>query len=269
MSSAPAAGQVDSDSLESAIFSGIVRHRRFSPTQHEFEYSIHMFMLRADELPQVMGRHWQLGTEWYRWARFKRADYLGGAEDLGSSVKAKIAELAGPAAKDIEGDVFCLVLLRYLGFYFSPLNVYYLKYQGHFKYLLAEVSNTPWHERHYYLINLENIESHAKEFHVSPFNPMQQIYHWIIKPPDASHCSVHIGVQDQNEPDEKVFDATLSLKRREINQSNLSRVLTKTPSQTLYLVLGIYWEALRLLVKRTPLYRHPKKQGVRTEKGTA
>ena len=47
MSSAPAASQVDSDSLESAIFSGIVRHRRFYPTQHEFEYSIHMFMLKA------------------------------------------------------------------------------------------------------------------------------------------------------------------------------------------------------------------------------
>ena len=269
MSSAPAASQVESDALESAIFSGIVRHRRFSPTQHEFEYSIHMFMLRADELPQLMGRHWQLGTEWYRWARFKRADYLGGAEDLGSSVKAKIAELAGPAAKDIEGDVFCLVHLRYLGFYFSPLNVYFLKQQDRFRYMLAEVSNTPWHEKHYYLVDLANIESHAKEFHVSPFNPMQQNYHWIIKPPDASHCSVHIGVHDQNEPDEKVFDATLSLKRREINQSNLSRVLSKTPSQTLYLVLGIYWEALRLLCKRTPLYRHPKKQGVRTEKGTA
>ena len=98
---------------------------------------------------------------------------------------------------------------------------------------------------------------------------MQQNYHWIIKPPDASHCSVHIGVQDQNEPDEKVFDATLSLERREINQSNLSRVLVKTPSQTLYMVLGIYWEALRLFVKRTPLYRHPKKEGVGTEKGTA
>ncbi|MEC7685718.1 MAG: DUF1365 family protein, partial [Pseudomonadota bacterium] len=101
MSRAPAASLVDSDALESAIFSGVVRHRRFSPTEHEFEYPIHMFMLRADELPQLVNRHWQLGTEWYRWARFKRADYLGGTRDLGSSVKAKIVELAGKPAKDI------------------------------------------------------------------------------------------------------------------------------------------------------------------------
>ena len=147
MSRSPATSLVDSDALESAIFSGVVRHRRFSPTEHEFEYSIHMFMLKADELPQLVNRHWQLGTEWYRWARFKRADYLGGTEDLGSSVKAKIAELAGPAAKDIEGDVFCLVHLRSLGFYFSPLNVYFLKQQDRFRYMLAEVSNTPFKKR--------------------------------------------------------------------------------------------------------------------------
>ena len=67
----------DSDALESALFSGIVRHRRFSPTLHEFEYPIRMFLLKTDELPKLLDRHWQLGTEWYRWARFKRADYLG------------------------------------------------------------------------------------------------------------------------------------------------------------------------------------------------
>ena len=59
------------------LFSGIVRHRRFSPTLHEFEYPIRMFLLKTDELPKLLDRHWQLGTEWYRWARFKRADYLG------------------------------------------------------------------------------------------------------------------------------------------------------------------------------------------------
>ena len=269
MSQAPAASLDSSEALESAVFSGIVRHRRFSPSQHEFKYPIHMFLFKTDELPQLMGRHWQLGTEWYRWARFKRADYLGVTGDLGHSVKAKIAELAGLAEEDVEGDVFCLVHLRYLGFYFSPLNVYFLKQQGCFRYLVAEVSNTPWHERHCYLVDLANLKPHAKEFHVSPFNPMQQNYHWIIQPPNSKHCSVHIGVHDRGNPDAKVFDATLSLKRREINQSNLSRVLFKTPSQTLHLVLGIYWQALRLLFKRTPLYKHPKKHPVDTEKGTA
>ena len=259
MSRAEAANFIDSEALESAVFSGFVRHRRFTPTHHEFEYPIHMFLLRADELPRLLGRHWQLGKEWYRWARFKRADYVGHAGDLSNSVRAKIAELAGEPKENVEGEVFCLVHLRYLGFYFSPLNVYYLKIQGHFRYLLAEVSNTPWRERHYYLIDLANVESHAKQFHVSPFNPMHQNYHWKIRPPNSRHCSVHIGVHDQKNPEEKVFDATLSLKRSEINQSNLNRVLRKTPSQTLYLVLGIYWEALRLFIKRTPLHKHPKK----------
>lgn len=259
--------------LESAAFEGIVRHRRFVPTQHEFEYPIHMFLLKADEIPDLTQRFWQLGKQWYRWARFKREDYIGTTGEITASVKSKMAELAGQPITQFEGDVFCLVHLRYFGFYFSPLNVYYLKQDGEFTYQLAEVSNTPWHERHYYLLDLNQLEPHAKEFHVSPFNPMEQNYHWRIQAPSGERCSVHIAVHDRKQPEQKVFDATLSLKRVELNQRDLSRVLRKTPSQTLSLVMGIYWQALRLFWKRTPLYKHPnkhpKKTGIKTEEGTA
>jgi DUF1365 family protein len=97
---------------------------------------------------------------------------------------------------------------------------------------------------------------------------MQQSYHWRIQAPSDERCSVHIAVHDRNQSEQKVFDATLSLKRVELNQRELSRVLRKTPSQTLSLLLGIYWQALQLFWKRTPLYKHPKKMTTKIEGGT-
>ncbi len=249
--------------LESAIYAGEVRHRRFSPTQHEFKYPLFMFLLKASEVSTVLSRFWQLGTSRTSFARFRRSDYIGhDSESVETSVVKKIAKLSGKPEQEVEGDVFMLVHLRYFGFYFSPLNVYYLRRNGEFQYMLAEVSNTPWNERHYYLQDLQDVTEQDKQFHVSPFNPMSQKYRWKILPPDAIHgnCSIHLQCHDLKEQDQpKVFDATMQLKRTELNQAQLRSVLLKTPIQTLSVVIGIYWQALKLFIKGTPLYKHPRK----------
>jgi len=255
--------------FKSAIYEGYVRHRRFEPSKHEFRYSLFMFLLKAEEIPLIMKCFWQLGTQLFSWARFKREDYLpGSSRNLSDSVKEKIAELSNTNAQALEGDVYLLGHLRYFGFYFSPLNVYFLKNGDTFEYMLAEVSNTPWNEKYYYLLDLENLHPHQKEFHVSPFNPMNQTYQWRIKPPakDSDLCVIHI--ESIGEANAKVFDATLSLQRKPLIQSQLNRVLLKTPMQTASVVFGIYWQALKLFLKRTPIYKHPGKTQIKIEKGT-
>lgn len=259
-----------SSRFESAIYTGVVRHRRFTPSIHEFDYSIFMLLLKADEIPQVMQKFWQLGTNVLRWGRFNRQDYVGDKSgDLSQGVKSKIAEKLGMHVGDIHGDIYLLGQLRYFGFYFSPLNLYYLKEEGEFKYMLAEVSNTPWNEKHYYLINLQNAQRHSKEFHVSPFNPMDQDYQWRVVPPAIDHkrCLVHIDIFSKSEDQKKVFDATLKLNRVTLNQKELMRVLVRTPMQTFNIVTGIYWQALKLLLKRLPLYQHPSRTSRRIRKG--
>lgn len=257
-----ASQQADAVELESAIYSGLVRHRRFTPTQHEFDYPLFMLLLKVDELPVLLRRFWQLGSSPWRWGRFRRADYLGDPQTpLDTAVKEKLAALSGEPLARLEGDVFMLAQLRYLGLYFSPLNLYYLRQDGRFRYMLAEVSNTPWNERHYYLVDLLNPQPHGKTFHVSPFNPMNQDYRWRIIPPDPERgkCLVHIQGSPGGKGDTPVFDAALMLERRPLNREELRRVLLKTPVQTLSILWGIYWQALRLFLKRTPLYRHPHK----------
>jgi hypothetical protein len=247
--------------FESAIYQGFVRHRRFTPRRHEFKYPLFMLLLKLDELPELQTQLWQLGSRVLSWARFRRGDYLQPERvPLSVAVKQKIAELL-PDVTHIEGDVFLLGQLRYLGLYFSPLNLYFLRQDGHFRYMLAEVSNTPWNERHYYLVDLDDIQPHDKAFHVSPFNPMQQRYHWKIVPPCAEKAKTMLHLESfvRETAGEKVFDATLVLKRKPLNQTELNRVLLKTPMQTASIVMGIYWQALKLLIKRVPLYAHPDK----------
>lgn len=258
--------------LESAIYKGFVRHRRFSPVAHQFDNKIFMLLLKVDEIPLVLKSFWQLGISKFSWVRFRRADYIGADnETITDAVKSKIAEKLNEQPSEVDGEVYMLVNLRYLGFYFSPLNVYYLKRNGQFTYMLAEVSNTPWHEKHYYLIDLNNIEPHSKKFHVSPFNPMTQNYHWRIIPPMHAQdkCLVHIEAHDQLTPIGKVFDATLSLNRTPLNQTELTRVLLRTPAQTVNIALGIYWQALKLFLKRAPFYSHPTKNKTKAGEGRA
>lgn len=231
-----------------------------------------MFLLKVSEIPDLMSQFWQLGDSVLSWARFRRADFIGPEhQDITTSVKARIAELATLPVSQLDGDVFMLVNLRYLGIYFSPLNLYYLRQDGKFRFMLAEVSNTPWNERHYYLQDLQDVQSHPKAFHVSPFNSMAQDYRWKIVAPDAEHdrCSVNIECLDQLNHQQKIFDATLALRRLALNQVELGRVLARTPVQTLKIVSGIYWQALKLFLKKTPLYRHPRKLAGASKEGAA
>lgn len=251
-------------SFKSALYKGRVTHTRFFPARHRFNYPLFMFWLNPDELPTLTKHFWQLGTTALNWARFRRADYLGkDTQTVSESVRRKIAELSGHNESDFDNAVTMLCHLRYFGFYFSPLNLYFTRRKDNVPFMLAEVSNTPWNERHYYLLNLNDCQPHDKAFHVSPFNSMEQLYRWRVRAPDpqSSHTIVNIESwqkrNSETDESEKIFSATLNLERIELNQKSLTRVLLGTPIQTLSIVIGIYWQALRLFLKKVPLYPHP------------
>ena len=70
-------------------------------------------------------------------------------------------------------------------------------------------------------------------------------YDWRFREPDH-RMRVHFNSFDGSQ---KLFDATLSLERRDMNRSNLARVLLAYPPMTLKVVAMIYWQALRLKLK--------------------
>lgn len=238
----------------SAIWRGSVRHRRFAPRAHAFSYHLFMLGLDLDELPGLDQGRW-FAVERAGLLSFRRHDYLRGSSGpLKQAVWDKVAELGGDA--DPKGRVLLLGNVRCLGFYFSPVNFYFCDRQGETRYLLAEVSNTPWNERHYYLLDLAALAPHDKDFHVSPFMELAMRYHWHIRPP-AQETLIHIESHPVS-GEAKLFDATLALRRVPLSRKELVALLVRWPWMTMRVLLGIYWQALRLFIKRTPIFTHPE-----------
>ncbi len=237
--------------MRSTIMSGAVRHRRFTPVKHQLNVALFMPCIDLDELKALEQSVWGFGTKWWHWARFRRQDYLGDG-DLKLAVLNKIQELTG---ENLAGRVKALIHLRYLGVYFSPVNFYYVyDDRDDWRYLLAEVSNTPWNQRHYYVVPASSAHDfkHGKAFHVSPFNPISQQYHWRVKPLNHG-VSIHLACQR----DAKEFDATLSMQPQPFTTRLLLAKLVKTPLMAAKVLAGIYWHALKLWLKGAPIYAHP------------
>ena len=238
-----------------AVYLGEVGHLRLIPREHGFSYPLAQYwldcsMLDVSSLAAKGIRHERFGALSYR-----RRDYLPGAEDLHTAVCDKVAELGGSL---VPSHIFILTPLANWGLYFSPLTLYYCYDAEHrFCYLLAEVSNTPWNERHYYLQTIvpgQQRYQHAKAFHVSPFNPLEMQYHWHITEP-ATQLSCSIA---NSQAEKQIFSAWINLCRFELTAAWKKQWLIRQPWQNVQVILRIYWHALKLLLKRVPVHAHPK-----------
>jgi hypothetical protein len=189
---------------------------------------------------------------------FRCTDYLSHKSSLSKQdVWQKVQSLGGQA---LTGRVLFVGQLRCFGLYFSPINLYYCyDHTQELRYLLAEVSNTPWNERHYYLIEMAEKMISEKAFHVSPFMEMNMQYNWRIKEP-GKQLSLHIENYSK-ENAQKIFDATLMMSSIELNNENLRRCFLSIPSMTIKTLAGIYWQALKLFIKGVPYVAHARKKG--------
>lgn len=249
----------------SGIYKGMVNHQRFSPTNHSFDYQLYMMAFCLDELPQSMNQSRLFGKQWFNPLRFKQSDYLqANASQTNTStfnqlpIKQRLAkivtQLGGQWGNNLAQQKATMVAqCRCFGIYFSPVNFYFC-YQtnGQCLYMLAEVSNTPWGETHYYLIDSQKPKPCDKTFHVSPFMDLNMRYHWTIKPPTDN-----LLVKIENRNEQKLFSATLALKKHSFNRQQLKRLVLAQPLMTSKIFVAIYWQALKLLIKKVPFISHP------------
>jgi len=132
-------------------------------------------------------------------------------------------------------------------------------YDQEVEMIMAEVTNTPWNERHCYFIKDKKHknfnQSLKKEFHVSPFWDMKHDYEWYFSAPKDSINVNMINYKNQK----KVFDATLTLKDRSaLSFNNLLLHSLKFPFITLMVFFRIHFQALKLWIKGATFYDHPK-----------
>lgn len=249
--------------MKSCLYVGRVRHRRHLPVKHAFGYRLFMVYLDLDELPTIFSPYWMWSAEKAAIAWFRRGDHLGNPQQtLSESVRDLVQQQTGNRPP---GPVRLLTHLRYFGHCFNPVSFYYCfdETDSVVQALVAEVNNTPWGERHCYVLSEPLRQRRGtmqyrlqKEFHVSPFMGMDVAYDWHFTQP-AERLLVHLNNVQGNG---KIFDATLTLERRPINSRTLATVLLVYPAITAKVVAAIYFQALRLWMKRCPIFVHPKKR---------
>ncbi|MDF1743957.1 MAG: DUF1365 domain-containing protein [Gimesia sp.] len=246
--------------MESGIYTGWVRHQRYKPVEHQFRNRIFLMYLDLDEIHTVFQGRWFWSARRPALARFCREDHMGDADQsLSDSIRDFVTKSGRPRP---DGPIRLLTHLRYFGFIMNPVSFYFCfdKDSQAVQTVVAEVHNTPWGEQHCYIIDADQFRPGAekqptdKTFHVSPFMPMDIQYFWRMTEPQDS-LTVNI---DNQRNSEKIFDVIMQLNRREITTANLTRSLILYPLITGYVFAAIYWQALRLWMKRVPYYPHPK-----------
>ncbi|MDO9477970.1 MAG: DUF1365 domain-containing protein [Pseudohongiella sp.] len=242
--------------MNSAIYTGIVRHRRLHPVLHHFRYRVFMMYLDLDELETVFDKSWCWSSRNPALAWFRRKDFLNPeTPDLKQAVLDCVYASTGERP---DGAVCVLSNLRYFGYLINPITCYYVfGNDGALRFVVAEVTNTPWGESTHYVIPCgtvsDGVFSFEKQMHVSPFMPMNMTYRW-----RSSSPAQRLNLNLQNwQADRQIFNASLSLQKQALTPGNLRRMLMLYPLMTVQVFVAIYWQALKLFVKKVPIVAHP------------
>ncbi len=241
--------------------SGRLRHVREMPFRHAFEYGLRMLLLDLDRLDEAFA-----DCRWCRLDRrglasFHRKDHLGGGPDLAGEVRQRVEDELGFRP---EGRLWLLAQPRLLGFGFNPVSFVFCTAskddgpEGPLVAILLEVRNTPWNERHVYVLDARGQTAPYrfetdKTFHVSPFLPMDMRYRFRF---DFGQDDLKVTKENLDDGS-RAFAAFMHLKRGPLTTSGVLAGILRLPPTTIKVMVAIYWQALRLWLRGAKYYPHP------------
>ncbi|MFW5816244.1 MAG: DUF1365 domain-containing protein [Wenzhouxiangella sp.] len=247
--------------MDNALATGRVWHRRTTPRPHRFVYRLYFSLFDVEQIDELCARSRWWSREKANLVTFRRSDYIGPPErSVVEAVRDRIEQAAGLRPG---GRVFVLTHLRQWGVCFNPVSFYLcLDDEDRLQFIVAEVHNTPWGQRHAYVLDAREQPGpdyrfcFAKAFHVSPFLPMELDYDWRFRI-EKDSVAVHMLVMDG---DTECFAAGMKLSLAPLDARAMTRMPLAYPLLTLRVLAAIYWQALRLWIRRIPFFPHPDKR---------
>ena len=242
-----------------ALYVGTVRHRRFQPTPHQFRYQLFMVLLDVDRLAEAMSASRLTSYNRWNWAAFHDRDHIG---DPAAPLRHRLRDSAAAAGAALpDGPILLLTHLRYAGYIFNPISIYYCHDSaGDLRVVMADVRNT-YGGRTQYWLRPESSPHQGfraaadKSLYVSPFMAPDVRYEFLLTPPGPSlvaHMNVNRIDRDPAAP--RLFDATLTLRRQPWTATTVRRTLLRFPWMTASVIAAIHWQALRLRLKGLPIF---------------
>jgi len=247
---------------KSAIYLGEVEHRRFAPKKNFFRYQVLYYYLDLDEVKSIFRAPFLFSYNFPGILSFWRKDYINPkVSDLKQAVSDTIENYTG---QRFTGSVRILTNISYFGFCFNPVAFYYCYDGNDLRYVVSEITNTPWGEKYPQVFELDGksikVFKFPKNFHVSPFLPMTIDYTWVFHAPGEE---LKVYMQDRlTGQSDVIFDSTLTLKRQELTAFNVVKGFLRLPLVTFKTMLAIYYQALKLYLKKVPFYTHPAKEKI-------
>lgn len=227
--------------------------------------------LDLSELDSVLQQSWLWGRRWFHLARYKRSDYFSVDDNFDQSVDSAVrSEVNTQLGINLTGPVCVLTNLRYFGYVVNPISCYYCFNDdlSRLQAMLIEVTNTPWGEKHHYVLDLSSYQSNEpvsfeKKMHVSPFMPMNRVYQWRGNKPEETLRYSLASVIDSVDTNAGVqFDSGVVFNRQSISGLQLNKIIFIYPLMTAKVTAAIYWQALKLWVKKVPFISHPDKSAI-------
>lgn len=242
---------------DNALYIGEVRHARYRPRAHRFNYRVFSAFLNVDDIDQNRLGLKLLSIDKFNLFSIRRRDH--GAKD-GSALRPFIENLLSEAGLDAPETIHILCYPRMFGFAFNPLTVYYCRDKGNVTAMVYEVRNT-FGDDHIYIVplaeaNTDKPQLHLRDklMHVSPFIGMQATYHFSAVPPNETLRLVIRETQD----DEPLLVASFVGAHQPLTDANLFKAFIKHPLMTVKVLVAIHFEAAKLFLKGVPYVKRPK-----------